>query len=257
MMVCDDLGTRYEPARPPRRIVSLVPSLTESLAATDPALLVGRTDYCTHPPSLDVPRVGGSKWPDLDRVRALRPDLVLANAEENRLADVDALRSAGVAVWVTGPTTVSGALTSLGHMLAACGCDPPEWLEAARRVWDAPADGPSLRRRAAVPIWRRPWMVLGAGTFAGDVLRRLGVANVFDRAGARYPKVSVAEILDSGADLVGLPDEPYEFGPTDGPECFPGLDVALLSGRHLTWYGPSLVEARDVLVGQLASARRY
>ncbi|HEX5494958.1 MAG TPA: helical backbone metal receptor [Mycobacteriales bacterium] len=256
----DDLGTTYRPDRPPGRVVSLVPSLTEALAATEPGLLVGATDYCTHPPGLEVSRVGGSKWPDLDRVRALRPDLVLANAEENRLTDVEALRSTGVPVWVTGPTTVPGGLDSLERMLAGCGCDVPEWLDRARRAWSptaAPVRRDAAARLAAVPIWRRPWMVVGAGTFAGDMLHRLGVSNAFRAAPSRYPKVTLAQIRQSGADLVVLPDEPYAFSPTDGPECFGGLDVALVSGRHLTWYGPSLVDAPDLLAGQLAAARRY
>src|SRR3954447_16660149 len=97
---CDDRGTLFA-GPPPRRVVSLVPSLTEAVAATDTALLAGATDWCTHPAGLDVPRVGGTKWPDVARVLALAPDLVLANAEENRDEDVDALRAAGVAVWMT------------------------------------------------------------------------------------------------------------------------------------------------------------
>jgi hypothetical protein len=97
-------------------------------------------------------------------------------------------------------------------------------------------------------------MVLGRDTFAGDVLARLGVVNVFGGAATRYPKVALADL--QGAELVVLPDEPYAFGATDGPECFPGQDVALVSGRHLTWYGPSLVEAPAVLTAQLSAARR-
>lgn len=253
----DDLGAPCILARPPRRVVSLVPSLTESVAATAAELLVGATDYCTHPAGLDVARVGGSKWPDLDRVRALDPDLVLANAEENRLEDVAELRAAGIPVWVTGPTTLPGALVSLRRMLDACGLGEPPWLDEARRVWEPTFGGPPPSRTAAVPIWRRPWMVLGEGTFAGDVLRHLGVGNAFGTCGERYPKVTVEQVTGCGADLVVLPDEPYAFGPADGPECFPACDVALVSGRHLTWYGPSLVEARDVLGQQLAAARRY
>ncbi len=237
------------------RVVSLVPSLTESVAATAPALLVGATDYCTHPAGLEVARVGGSKYPDLDRVRSLRPDLVLANAEENQLADVEALRAGGIAVWVTAPTTVAGALTSLGRMLAGCGlAGVPAWLAEAGRIWSPPPARPG--RTAVVPIWRRPWMVLGAGTFAGDLLRHLGIANAYADAAGRYPRVTVEEMRSRGADLVVLPDEPYAFSAADGPEAFAGLDVALVSGRHLTWYGPSLVEARDLLARQLAGARR-
>jgi len=251
----DDLGAEVAVPRV-ERVVSLVPSLTESLAASAPGLLVGATDYCTHPAGLDVARVGGSKYPDLDRVRALRPDLVLANAEENQLSDVEALRAAGVAVWVTAPTTLTGALTSLRRMLAACGVtDAPAWLVEAGRAWASTSGGPPLTRTAVVPIWRRPWMVLGAGTFAGDVLRRLGVGNAYGGGTERYPRVPVEDIRGRGADLIVLPDEPYAFSATDGPAAFPGLEVALISGRHLTWYGPSLVEARDLLERQLAAAR--
>jgi ABC-type Fe3+-hydroxamate transport system substrate-binding protein len=250
----DDLGTRVPLPDPPRRVVSLVPSLTESLAASAPGLLAGATDYCTHPADLDVPRVGGSRYPDLAAVRALVPDLVLANAEENQLADVQALRAAGIPVWVTAPTTLAGAFTSLRRMLAACGLTAtPAWLDEARRAWSSTYDGSPPVRTAAVPIWRRPWMVLGAGTFAGDVLRQLGVGNAYADSADRYPTVTVEDIRASGADLVVLPDEPYGFDASDGPAEFPGLDVALVSGRHLTWYGPSLLEARDLLERQLGS----
>ncbi|MFL6129982.1 MAG: helical backbone metal receptor [Mycobacteriales bacterium] len=232
-----------------------MPSLTESVALSAPGRLVGATDYCTHPADLDVARVGGSKYPDLDRVKALHPDLVLANAEENQLSDVDSLRAAGIPVWVTAPTTLATAFTSLRRMLAACGVDPaPAWLDEARRAWSSAYDGSAPTRTAVVPIWRRPWMVLGGGTFAGDVLLRLGVGNAYGDSTERYPRTTVEEMRASGADLVVLPDEPYAFSATDGPEEFDGLDVALVSGRHLTWYGPSLREARDLLERQLAAA---
>jgi ABC-type Fe3+-hydroxamate transport system substrate-binding protein len=251
----DDLGAAVELRAPPGRVVSLVPSLTESVALTAPGLLVGATDYCTHPDRLDVPRVGGTKYPDLDRVRALAPDLVLANAEENRADDIAALRADRILVWVTGPATLAAAFGSLSRMLGACGLDPgPDWLAAARRAWAASDAGTAARRTAAVPIWRRPWMVLGRDTFAGDVLRRLGVANAFAGNPDRYPKVSAGQIRACGADLLVLPDEPYPFSADDGPEEFPSLPAALVSGRHLTWYGPSLAEARDLLDRQLAAA---
>ena len=101
--------------------------------------------------------------------------------------------------------------------------------------------------RAVIPIWRRPWMVLGRDTFAGDVLARLGVANVYAGHAERYPKVPLDDLLAARPDLVVLPDEPYRFTAGDGPECFPGVPAALVSGRHLTWYGPSLAEAPRVL----------
>ncbi|MET8348345.1 helical backbone metal receptor [Micromonospora sp. NPDC005206] len=234
------------------RVVSLVPSLTEAVALTLPGALVGATDWCSHPAGLDVARVGGTKYPDLDRVRALRPDLVLLNVEENRRDDAEALRAAGVPVRVTYPRTVPGALTELAELLAELGAPAePAWLRAARRAW---AEPPRLEpaRRAVVPVWRRPWVVLGGDTFAGDALHRLGVVNAYDQHAERYPRPSLAELRDQRPELVVLPDEPYRFTGGDGPEAFPGVPCALLSGRHLTWYGPSLAEAPALLADQLS-----
>jgi ABC-type Fe3+-hydroxamate transport system substrate-binding protein len=231
-------------------VVCLVPSLTEAIAATDAGLLVGATDWCTHPADLDVARVGGTKWPDLDRVAALAPDLVVANAEENRAEDVDALRAAGLRVWVTAPATVDQALDSLDRLCAALGRPKPAWLVRARAVWAHPPQVPPAT--AVVPIWRRPWMVLGRDTFAGDVLARLGVRNVFAGDADRYPKLAPDRLPAVAADLVVFPDEPYAFAPDDGPEAWPQARPVFVSGRHLTWYGPSLAEAPEVLVRQIA-----
>jgi ABC-type Fe3+-hydroxamate transport system substrate-binding protein len=246
----DDLGDTPPLAGPPRRVVSLVPSLTEAVAGSAPELLAGATDYCTHPPGLAVPRVGGSKYPDLARVTALAPDLVLANVEENRREDVAALRVAGVPVWVTYPRDLDGALDSLARLFTGLGRPAPPWLAAARTAWSAPE--PTTVRTAVVPVWRRPWVVLGPGTFAGDLLRRLGIRNRFDDAQDRYPRPTLDEIRARNPDLVVLPDEPYRFTADDGPEAFPGVPYALVSGRHLTWYGPSLAEAPALLADQLS-----
>ncbi|MEV4662876.1 helical backbone metal receptor [Micromonospora echinofusca] len=234
------------------RVVSLVPSLTEAVALTLPGLLVGATDWCTHPAGLEVTRVGGSKYPDLDRVLALRPDLVLLNVEENRREDADALSAAGVPVRVTYPRTVDEALAELADLMRDLGAPAePEWLALARRAWaDLPAARPA--HRAVVPVWRRPWVVLGADTFAGDVLRRLGVTNAYADHAERYPRPALDELRARAPELVVLPDEPYLFTADDGPEAFPGTPCALVSGRHLTWYGPSLAEAPAVLAAQLA-----
>jgi ABC-type Fe3+-hydroxamate transport system substrate-binding protein len=239
-----------------RRVVSLVPSLTETLAVTAPGLLAGATDWCSEPPDLDVPRVRGTKNPDLDLIEALRPDIVLANEEENRAPDLAALRAAGLPVWVTVIRTLEEALASLHRLLTvACHLPAPDWLEAAALAWEIPR--PGRPREAVIPIWRRPWMVIGRATFAGDILGRLGVGNLYAGHAERYPKIPLDQILAAGPELIVLPDEPYRFTAGDGPECFPGIDAALVSGRHLTWYGPSLVEAPRVLGGQLAAASRH
>ena len=248
----DDTGR--EVAVPARvgRVVSIVPSLTEAVAQTAPGLLVGATAWCSHPADLDVTRIGGTKNPDVPRIVELRPDLVVANAEENRAVDLDALRAAGVAVWVTAPETVPQALRSLERMLAACRLERPGWLDEAQDAWAVPM--PERRRTAVVPVWRRPWMAVGRDTFTGDVLRRLGVDNALAGSPERYPRVRLEELPPH--DLVVLPDEPYAFCADDGPEAFPGVDCALVSGRLLTWYGPSLVEAPTALLDRLAHPLR-
>ncbi|BBA96134.1 hypothetical protein RVR_1300 [Actinacidiphila reveromycinica] len=284
--------TAHESVRPPvRRVVSLVPSLTEAVARSAPGLLVGATDWCTHPAGLDVVRIGGTKNPDPRAVAALAPDLVIANEEENRAPDLAELRAAGLRVLVTEVRSLPQAFTELHRVLVdGCGLPRPGWLDAARSAWglarraETSADagpggstgpgagagsgtGPgtarrggaadavrtAARRRAIVPVWRRPWMALGRDTFAGDLLARLGVDHVLAGHAERYPRFDPSALPP--ADLVVLPDEPYRFTADDGPEAFPALPAALVSGRHLTWYGPSLVEAPAVLGAALRSAR--
>jgi ABC-type Fe3+-hydroxamate transport system substrate-binding protein len=251
--VPDDLGLPVPLPAVIRRVVSLVPSLTETVAASAPGLLAGVTDWCTHPSGLAAARVGGTKNPDIAAIAALAPDLVLANEEENRPADLAALRAAGIAVWVTRVRSLPEALSCLDRMLTiACRLARPAWLDAAGAAWDQLPHGP--KRTAVVPVWRRPWMVLGRDTFAGDLLARLGVANVYAGHPDRYPRIGIGELRAAAADLVVLPDEPYSFSAADGPEAFPGVPSALVSGRHLTWYGPSVAEAPAVLGRQLRDA---
>jgi ABC-type Fe3+-hydroxamate transport system substrate-binding protein len=243
----DDLGYPVSLTRPPQRIVSLVPSLTEALAVTVPDRLAGATDWCTHPAGLDVPRVRGTKNPNRAAIIALRPDLVVANREENRRHDVEQLRAAGIPVWVTEIETVDEALRSLRRLFTDVLSVPePEWLRSAASQWSAPPALPALR--TVVPVWRDPWMVVGARTFTGDILTRLGLTHIFADAPDRYPKHELASLLAAGPELAVLPDEPYLFTASDGPEAFPGIAVALVSGRSLTWYGPSLITARTELI---------
>jgi ABC-type Fe3+-hydroxamate transport system substrate-binding protein len=246
----DDLGHPVDLVRPARRVVSLVPSLTEAIAATRPDALVGATDWCTHPADLDVARVRGTKNPDRAAIAALEPDLVVANQEENRELDVRRLRDAGIPVWVTVIETVDEALTSMERLFAeALGWDVPAWLDEARAVWAEPA--PESGRRVAIPIWRDPWMVVGGRTFTGDLVSRLGLVNAFDDSADRYPHVELEDIDSPDVDLVLLPDEPYVFTATDGPEAFARTPTRLVSGRSLTWYGPSMLTARAELESTL------
>jgi ABC-type Fe3+-hydroxamate transport system substrate-binding protein len=246
----DDLGHPVQLARPPLRVVSLVPSLTEAIALTVPERLIGATEWCTHPAGLDVARVRGTKNPDRQAIVDLRPDLVVANQEENRRLDVERLRAAGVPVWVTVIESLDDALRSMRRLFAdVLQVGEPIWLSAAATEWSRPASTTELR--VVVPIWRDPWMVIGSRTFTGDLLSRLGLINVFGTSAERYPRVEIEQLHAAGADLALLPDEPYVFTADDGPEAFPGLRTVLVSGRDLTWYGPSLATARADLLTQI------
>ncbi|MEP7331739.1 MAG: helical backbone metal receptor [Terracoccus sp.] len=252
-MLTDDLGDAVQLPPEVRRIVSLVPSITEAIAATSRDRLVGATDWCTHPGDLEVGRVRGTKNPDLKAIAALEPDLVVANKEENRELDVRRLRERGIPVWVTDIETVPQGLDSIERLITeALGAPVPSWLLEARKEWGGAVPRPT--HRVAVVIWRDPWMVVGGSTFTGDVMARMGWQNVFggDDADARptterYPHVELTEVDRDDVDMVLLPDEPYVFTSDDGPEVFSRARTALVSGRLLTWYGPSLVGARAAL----------
>jgi hypothetical protein len=138
----------------------------------------------------------------------------------------------------------------LQRMFAECLRWPiPAWLGETTRIWADPA--PEVTARTAIPIWRDPWMVVGSSTFTGDLVRRLGVENVFGTRPERYPHVDLSEVHEANPDFVLLPDEPYAFSPDDGPEVFSDTSTVLVSGRLLTWYGPSLLTAREELLASL------
>ncbi|WP_347352519.1 helical backbone metal receptor [Intrasporangium sp.] len=246
MHVTDDLGYAAELGEAPRRVVSLVPSLTEAIAATCPEVLVGATDWCTHPAGLQVTRVRGTKNPNLGTIRALAPDLVVANKEENRELDVRRLRAVGVQVWVTDIETVPQALDSMRRLFGvALQVGVPDWLEEAAREWGGPVPVPTARM--AIAIWRDPWMAVGSSTFTGDLVARLGWHNVLATRPQRYPHVTLDDLDRADLDFVLLPDEPYVFTEQDGPEAFHRVPTVLCSGRLLTWYGPAMVGARAAL----------
>jgi ABC-type Fe3+-hydroxamate transport system substrate-binding protein len=248
-------------AAPPERIVSLVPSLTEGLFSLGLGdRVVGVTDYCVHPADRleGVARIGGTKNPHCDAIFALAPDLVIANREENTERVVRGLRDGGLSVWVTYPRTVREGVTLMGEM-AGLGA-PPEIAEGElRRLGAALARAEAHRPERPVPcfcpIWRDPWMAIGADTYAHDLLALCGAANPFagldDR---RYPKVDLAAVEAAQPEVILLPDEPYAFGPADAAELgrleVPAARsgrIHLIDGTWVTWYGPRIAVALERL----------
>lgn len=206
------------------RIVSLVPSATETLLAwgIEP---VACTRFCEQPA---LRHVGGTKDPDLDAIGALAPDLVVVDEEENRREDADGLDARGIATFVFAVRSVADAVEQCLALASTLGADP-----GPLAAW-TPPPVVEPRARAFVPIWRRPWMGLGTGTYGSDLLGRIGWANALGATGERYPVVELADVV---ADAVLAPSEPYPFGPRHVPELSVVAPVSLVDGRDLFWWG--------------------
>lgn len=257
----DASGVALEIARPPRRIVCLIPSTTELLCELGLAdAIVGITAYCIEP--RDVVRtkrkVGGEKNPDLDAIRALAPDLVIANVEENLRDHVETLRAWNVPVWVTYPRTVldtiafvreTGAVTGTEARAGALADELASLYEATRAATAARPAVPVF-----YPIWRDPYMTIGRDTYIHDVLATVGARNVFgDRE--RYPTVTLEEMAARSPAVIVLPDEPFRFrrAHVKDFEAFPDVPavrdgrIHLMDGKIFCWHGPRLAEALKTL----------
>lgn len=216
------------------RIVSLVPSATETLLALG-ADVVACTRFCEQP---GIREVGGTKNPDVAAIVALRPDLVVMDREENRIEDHDALVAAGVRVFVSDVRSVAEAIALVGE-LAAVVAAPPALFESCQERLEQHAV-PAERRRAFVPIWRRPWMSIGTATYGASVLDHLGIDLVTADADAPYPTVELDEVAERRPDLVLVPSEPYDFRDQHLAElaaAFPGAEIRRIDGQDLFWWG--------------------
>jgi ABC-type Fe3+-hydroxamate transport system substrate-binding protein len=191
-----------------------------------------------------IPVIGGTKDVSVRDVIALAPDIVLANQEENSKSDVLALRAAGLNVRLTFPKTVEDGFQDFEALAACLGLDRP----AIAR----PAPCPMSTRKCFVPIWRLPWMTINGQTYIGDVLRWLGLVNVFEHLpsedaqgkDSRYARLTMDQMLQAQPDVVLLGDDPYPFG-SEHVHYFRSLDIPAartgaifrVSGRDLCWPG--------------------
>jgi ABC-type Fe3+-hydroxamate transport system substrate-binding protein len=268
--VTDDLGFRIELEHPPRRIISMVPSWTETVFALGLGeCVVGVTRFCVEPAAgvASVAKIGGTKNPDLRLIEELKPDFVIANAEENRREDVEKMRERGIPVFTTYPKTIAGGVEAILKLGKALGKEAEtdamareivrtvSTIEAGVGVWA------KLPFRVFCPIWKNPWMAFNADTYAHDVLRMLGFNNIYAAAGERYPMTTLDEAIERKPDIVLLPDEPYEFKDRDVEELKKLLPPALarrvliISGRDLHWYGAHMVGGLSSLAERLARMR--
>jgi ABC-type Fe3+-hydroxamate transport system substrate-binding protein len=258
MRLRDSLDRELEIVRPPARIVSLVPSLTETLFALGVGdAVVGVTDFCVHPEQAvrAKPRVGGTKNPSVEAILELDPDLVVANKEENRRRHVEELAAEGVPVFVTDARTVERALIeieTLGAITdsAASAHEIVRETRAALRRAAARAHGEATRVVALV--WKDPYMAVGGDTFAHDLLQCCGGRNPFERADSRYPRISAADLERAAPEVILLPTEPYAFGERDRCELLElrcpasrRRRVHIVEGELLSWYGPRMPRALE------------
>jgi ABC-type Fe3+-hydroxamate transport system substrate-binding protein len=220
------------------RVVSLVPSVTETLLAWG-VDVVACTRFCEQP---RLRHVGGTKDPDIAAVVALAPDLVVVDEEENRLEDADALVAAGLDLHVLAVRDVAVVGAQLGALARAVGADT-----GALARWSPPPPAAGPRRRAFVPIWRRPWMALGPDTYGSTLLAALGVDNVLTAADGRYPEVALDEIAGRGVEIVLAPSEPYPFKERHVAELSAVAPVVLVAGLDLFWWGVRTPQAFDRL----------
>ena len=209
------------------RVVSLVPSVTETLLAwgVEP---VGVTRFCEAP---GIEQVGGTKTPDLASIVRLRPDVVVMDKEENRAEDAEQLVNAGIRVLATHVLSVRDVAPALHDLRRAVGLpDAPGPPDA-----ETPAVPPVLS--AWVPIWRRPWMTIGARTYGSSILARAGIRNVFGSHDDAYPKSSLDEAAGLAPDLVLAPSEPYKFSERHRAELEQVAPVEFVDGQDLFWWG--------------------
>jgi len=258
----DASGVPVDLAPSPRRIVSLVPSITETLCALGLAdALIGITVYCVEPREIvgGKTRIGGEKNPDLEKIRGLAPDLVVANVEENLREHVDTLRSWSIPVWVTYPRTVVEGIQLIAELGDVTGTEAraSELLGEIEPLY-ARVAGAADRRRAVdvfYPIWRGPYMTINRDTYIHDMLRVCGARNVFGDRPERYPTVTLDEVAAQRPAVILLPDEPFRFrrahladfeSYAEVPAVRDGR-IHLVDGKPFSWHGPRIAQALRTL----------
>jgi ABC-type Fe3+-hydroxamate transport system substrate-binding protein len=254
--VVDMMGQHIEVPVHPQRIVSLVPSQTELLADLDlEQEVVGITKFCIHPQRWfrNKARIGGTKTIHIDQVAALKPDLIIANKEENERSQIEALQ-AFAPVWVSDIHTLVDA-TDMVRKLGSI-CSRVEQADKIAKTIEQGINTLILRpARVAYCIWRQPWMWAGGDTFIHDMLLHCGWTNVLVES-KRYPDISLEALALHKPDFVLLSSEPYPFREKHIQEvqaAIPAARILLVDGEMFSWYGSRLLKAPEYLSALLHS----
>lgn len=265
--ITDASGHTLTLPAPPRRIVSLIPSVTETLFALGLGeAVVGVTNFCVEPREgvASKTKVGGEKDPKLPLIRALAPDLVVANIEENVREHVEQLRAWGIPVFVTYPRTVREGIQMIREMgsVTAAEARAEAIVSELEPLYRQAVNLSRLRRPARLfcPIWRNPYMTVNRDTYMHDMLALCGGDNVFADLPDRYPRVTLEMVAAAAPEVILLPDEPYRFRRVHAKELEPYAEIPavrngrihLVDGKLLSWYGPRIAEALQTLPSLLA-----
>ena len=230
------------------RIVSLVPSITESLFdfGLTEMEVVGRTKFCIHPKTLitKVPVIGGTKNLNLDKIKALKPDLIIANKEENEKLQIEELGKY-FEIWLTDIENLQdnqNFLTELGTLLNKQGL-ALNFNEKINVIFDSSKE--LSPKKVAYLIWKNPYMTVGSDTFIHEIIEKLGFTNLFEDS-KRYPEISVNQMKE--AEYVFLSSEPFPFQQKHIDELqkeLPDSKIMLVDGEAFSWYGTHLSRCGD------------
>ena len=246
MLFTDHLNHSIELEGPPQRIVSLVPSQSELL--WDLGLeqrLAGVTKFCIHPKELfeRIPRIGGTKTLNLEKIRALKPDLIIGNKEENERSQVEALQKE-FPVWMSDIYTLDDALKTISD-IGALTATNGEAANIVKGIQSSFHELPFIDKSVLYLIWK-PYMAAGRGTFIGNMLAKMGLKNVIREEGSRYPELSIEEMIALQPELIFLSSEPFPFKEMHANELqqlLPGTKVVLVDGELFSWYGSRLLKS--------------
>ena len=249
MKVTDQTHYTFELSKPPKRIVSLVPSQSELL--WDLGLnneLVGITKFCIHPSEMfnTKDRIGGTKQLNLDKIRSLKPDLIIGNKEENDKEQIEQLRSE-YPVWLSDVNTLEDAYNMIEQLGIVTGkSKESEQLNAAIKKAFAGLNNPALKNKtAAYFMWNDPFMVSANNTFIDAMLSSCGFINVFKHK-SRYPQITESELKEAHPDYILLSSEPYPFNEKHislFESICPDARILLVDGELFSWYGSRLLKS--------------
>jgi len=235
----DQMGREVSVTSLPQRIISLVPSITEYLFALGLGdRVVGITKFCIYPEEWfkNKPRIGGTKTPDVAKIKSLAPDLIIGNKEENRVEDIEGLKEIAP-VWMSDVNSIEDMYAMLRTIAEMVGkaTESEAWIEKWKRYFDQNCNR-GLGKRALYFIWKDPEMVVGKETYIDAYMEAVGYQNCVHES--RYPMLDALE--NCHPEVVLLSTEPYPFKEADFAyfqRVFPEAEIALVSGEEFSWYG--------------------